>query len=104
MIALCTYPLAASGAAEVLDMARIHQCAVARRNGDWEVVEIPELMQAKQEIQRLNAELEQRVNERTSELAATNEALRREIVERQQAEDDLRAQKEIIQTIFDHFL
>jgi PAS domain S-box-containing protein len=102
MIALCTYPLAVCGAAEVLDMARIHQCAVARRNGDWEVVELPELMQAKQEIQRLNEELEQRVIERTSELAATNEALRREIVERQQAEDDLRAQQEILQTIFDH--
>ncbi len=47
-------------------------------------------MQAKREIQRLNEELEQRVIERTSELAATNEALRREIVERKQAEDRLR--------------
>jgi PAS domain S-box-containing protein len=90
MIVLCTYPLTASRAAEILDVAQLHQVAVARRSGHWEIVETPELKQAKQEIQRLNAELEQRVSERTSELAATTEALRREIIERQQAEDRLR--------------
>jgi DNA-binding CsgD family transcriptional regulator len=36
---LCTYPIVASGAAEVLEVANAHQLAVARRNGDWEVVE-----------------------------------------------------------------
>src|SRR5206468_1509036 len=90
MIASCTYPLAESGAAELLYVARTHQFAIARRQRNWEVLETPQLMQAKQEIQRLNEELEQRVIERTSELAATTEALRREIVERQQAEDRLR--------------
>ncbi|MFL5806809.1 MAG: MEDS domain-containing protein [Roseiflexaceae bacterium] len=90
MVASCTYPLAESGAAELLDAARTHQFAIARRQGNWEIVETPELKQAKQEIQRLNGELEQRVIERTSELRATNEALRREIVQRQQAEDRLR--------------
>jgi PAS domain S-box-containing protein len=54
------------------------------------MLDTPELIQAKQEIQRLNEELEQRVSERTSELAATNEALRREIAQRQQTEDCLR--------------
>jgi DNA-binding CsgD family transcriptional regulator len=39
MTVLCTYPIAVSGAAEVLEVARIHQLAVARRNGDWELVE-----------------------------------------------------------------
>lgn len=39
MTALCTYPMAASGAAEVLEVARAHQLAVARRNGDWELIE-----------------------------------------------------------------
>jgi DNA-binding CsgD family transcriptional regulator len=39
MTALCTYPISASGAAEVLEVARAHQFAVARRNGDWEIVE-----------------------------------------------------------------
>src|SRR5260221_8838812 len=75
IIASCTYPLVESGAADLLDVARTHQFAIARRRGNWQVLETPEIMHAKQEIQRLNAELEQRVIERTSELAATNAAL-----------------------------
>ena len=81
MTCLCSYPLAASGATEVLDVVRTHQFAVARRRGNWEVVETPELKQAKAEIQRLNQELEQRVIERTRELSAVNEELRRALDE-----------------------
>lgn len=39
MTVLCTYPIVVSGAAEVLEVARAHQLAVARRHGDWELVE-----------------------------------------------------------------
>ena len=53
------------------------------------MVETPELKQAKEEIKRLNEELEQRVVERTRELAATNEELRREISARKRAEDEV---------------
>jgi PAS domain S-box-containing protein len=90
MIASCTYPLERSGAAEFLDAARTHQFAIARRRGKWEVVETPELKQAKAEIKRLNEELEQRVVERTRELAAANEELRREISERKVVEEALK--------------
>jgi signal transduction histidine kinase len=99
MILLCAYPLAASGAAEVLDVARVHQLAVARRKGNWEVVGTPELKQAKAEIKRLNEELEQRVIERTRELAAINEELRREISERQRLEEALRATSEHLRAL-----
>src|SRR6266436_4826902 len=65
-------------------------------------METPELTQAKSEMTRLN-ELEQKVGERTRELATTNEALRSEIAERKlavkavkQAEDRTRL---IIDTI-----
>jgi len=93
---LCTYPLAASGAAEILDVARTHQFAIAKRQGSWEVIEAPALKQAKAEIKRLNEELEQRVVERTSQLTAVNEALRKEILERKRAEEALReAQAEL---------
>ena len=54
MLALCTYPLPGSAAAEILDVARTHQFAIARRNKGWEVVETSELKQAKAEILRLN--------------------------------------------------
>jgi C4-dicarboxylate-specific signal transduction histidine kinase len=63
------------------------------------VVEIPELKQAKAEIKRLNEELEQRVVERTKELAATNEALRREISELKRLEEALRATSEHLRAL-----
>jgi signal transduction histidine kinase len=72
---LCTYPLAACGASELLDVARTHQFAIARRQGSWDVVETPQLKQAKTEIARLNAELERRVAERTEELQALKDEL-----------------------------
>jgi C4-dicarboxylate-specific signal transduction histidine kinase len=89
MTALCTYPLAGSTAAEILDVTRTHQFAIARRNRSWEVVETSDLKQAKSEIKRLNDELERRVMERTQELAAANEGMRKEMIERQHAEEAL---------------
>ena len=70
MLVLCTYPLMTSGATEFLDVAGTHQFAVAKRRGRWEMVETPQLTQAKAEIARLNRDLEQRVLERTTELEA----------------------------------
>lgn len=73
---LCTYPLAACGAVEVLDVVRTHQFALARRHGGWDLIETAGLKQAKTEIKRLNEELELRVIERTNQLALASEALR----------------------------
>jgi DNA-binding CsgD family transcriptional regulator len=58
VIALCTYSLQASSAADILDVARAHHCAIARRNGDWEFLETPDLNRAKREIRRLNGALD----------------------------------------------
>jgi DNA-binding CsgD family transcriptional regulator len=45
--ALCTYPLAASGATDLLDVTRAHQFTFARRKGEWELLEFPERTRAK---------------------------------------------------------
>src|SRR5207302_6225228 len=74
---LCTYPLAGCGAAEILDVVRTHQFAVTKRRGTWDVIETAGHKQAKAEINRLNEELEQRVEERTSQLTSVNERLQR---------------------------
>jgi len=86
MLALCSYPLANSTAAEILDVTRTHQFAIARRNRVWEIVETAELRQAKAEIKKLNDQLEQRVVERTQQLTAVNDVLRKEIEERQRVQ------------------
>jgi DNA-binding CsgD family transcriptional regulator len=54
MMALCTYPVRTMTAADVLDAARTHQFTMARRSGQWEFLETPELKLAKEEIKRLN--------------------------------------------------
>ena len=54
MIVMCTYGLRSARAVDLMDVARAHQFSVARRNGEWEFLETPELKQAKEEIERLN--------------------------------------------------
>src|ERR1700686_4506196 len=49
----CTCSLTASRA---LDVARAHQFTVVKRKGAWELIETPELKQAKEEIKKLNEE------------------------------------------------
>jgi PAS domain S-box-containing protein len=90
IIGSCTYPLATTTGDEIFDVARRHQFALAKRYGQWEVYETPELKQAKAELKRLNEELELRVIERTRELRVANEELRKEITERRQAEENLK--------------
>jgi C4-dicarboxylate-specific signal transduction histidine kinase len=72
---LCTYPLAACGAPQILDVVRTHQFVLARRYGSWDVVETAALKRAKAELKGLNEELEQRVVERTNQLMQASEAL-----------------------------
>ena len=94
VIFLCTYPLAICRADELFDLAHSHDFAVLRRNGNWEVLETPELNQARAAVRKLNEELERRIEERTRELAAANQDLKREIAERKQAEEALRRERD----------
>jgi signal transduction histidine kinase len=73
---LCTYPLEGCGAPQILDVVRTHQFVLARRYGNWDIVETAGLKRAKAEIARLNEDLERRVAERTNQLMQASEALR----------------------------
>src|SRR5882672_4573029 len=73
---LCTYPLATCGAPQILDVVRTHQFVLARRHGNWDIVETAALKRAKGELKQVNDELERRVVDRTSQLRHASEALR----------------------------
>src|SRR3982074_999875 len=66
--------------------------AVATSSVDW---------RAGAESRRLNEDLERRVAERTLQLEAVNQALRREIVERERAEEDLRRSEDRLRLVID---
>ena len=89
IIASCTFPLATIRGDDIFDVTRRHQFAIAKRYGQWEVIETPELKQAKSEIKRLNEELEQRIVERTRQLSKAIEELNYEITVRKKADDEL---------------
>jgi len=74
---LCTYPLAACGAPQILDVVRTHQFVLARRHGNWDVLETATLKRAKAELKGHNEELERRVVERTSALQEAQAELTR---------------------------
>jgi PAS domain S-box-containing protein len=102
IIASCSYQLAGIKGVQVFDIVRSHQFAIARRQGEWEIIESPELKQAKQEIKKLNEVLEQRVIERTNELRVANVELRKEIDERKRAEALLHAKEQEFRAIVEN--
>lgn len=57
MLVLCTYSLGASRARDILDAARAHQGTVARRNGEWEFLQVPSLERTRSELRLLNGGL-----------------------------------------------
>ncbi|HJP84486.1 MAG TPA: MEDS domain-containing protein [Gemmatimonadaceae bacterium] len=83
MLILCTYPMEQALAVYMLDSAKAHHFVLARRNGRWESMETPQHRRALREIERLNVELEMRVEERTAQL----------ITERKQATARLQQEK-----------
>ncbi len=100
MIILCSYLLSGVDATAVFDVVRTHEVAIVRRHGRWEVLETADLKRARREIEMLNAELEQRVVERTRELEAANEELKKEAVRRELVEAALRESEERFRRAF----
>lgn len=79
MIVLCTYPLAKCDAHAVFDVSQVHEIAITKRKGNWEIVEVPSIKLTKSQLARDKKELEDKVAERTKELTIINARLEKEI-------------------------
>ena len=53
-LALCTYALSTTRAMDVFDVVRVHNLTVARRGGEWQFMETPELHRANARIRNLD--------------------------------------------------
>ncbi|MFM7405481.1 MAG: GAF domain-containing protein, partial [Cuspidothrix sp.] len=86
-----------------------HQCSSIREWESWEVELMKQLAnqvaiaiqqsELYEQLQELNIELEHRVQQRTEELAKTNNSLRAEIAERQRTESELRHTNYTLQSL-----
>jgi PAS domain S-box-containing protein len=87
----------------------VHQCSHPRQWQAWEVELMKQLAtqvaiaiqqsELYNQLQQLNAQLEQRVQQRTAELAKVNASLRTEIAERERTEHALRHTNETLQAL-----
>lgn len=101
MIVLCTYPLAKCDAHAVFDVSQVHEIAVTRRKGDWEIVEVPVVKKTKSQLVRDKLDLEDKVAERTRELITINAKLLLEIEQHRITQDTLRSTEAKLRTVFD---
>ena len=81
------------GRDEIADMARAVEQFLEHRR---------QRRQAEDALQRLNADLEARVGQRTAELSAALEGTTREVIERQHAEQALRASERFLDSIVEN--
>ena len=72
------------------------------KSNDLQIVQgedITEKMQIEEDLRRANAELKERVEERTAKLMKANEQLKGEIIQRKQAEERIKQQAEFLNLV-----
>lgn len=94
-------PLAKCDAHAVFDVSQVHEIAVTRRKGDWEIVEVPAIKKTKSQLASDKKELEDKVAERTKELTVINAKLLKEIEQHKLTQDALLRTEAKLRTVFD---
>jgi signal transduction histidine kinase len=81
----CSYQLGKCSATDVLDVALLHESAVSKRNGKWEILETPQLIESKAQLNLERELLAKRVAKTTRELNRITEQVKKEHSERKKA-------------------
>jgi signal transduction histidine kinase len=68
MICLCSYSVVRCPSLGLLGVTEYHDYAVVKRNDAWTIIESASVKETKEELSRINEELERRVRERTEDL------------------------------------
>jgi PAS domain S-box-containing protein len=101
LIISCDYKLAKCSAADVLDIAAVHECAFTKRKGGWELLEVPQIKKAKAQLNLEKELLEQRIDDRTKELLLINEEINNVKNEKENVALSLNRSQSNLKTIFD---
>ncbi|WP_290839871.1 MEDS domain-containing protein [Flavobacterium sp.] len=89
IIVQCTYPLKQSNASNLLDVAHVHEKVIAKREGQWRVLEEQEMRQSKARLFETNEMLEKLVRERTRNLENSIARIEAEVATRARTEKKL---------------
>ncbi|WP_439482199.1 MEDS domain-containing protein [Cyclobacterium plantarum] len=100
MIVLCTYPVDKCDAHAVFDVSQVHEMALIKRGGNWEIVEVPAIKLTKSQLAGHKKELEDEVAQRTKELITINKRLKKEIDRHKLTQDELLKTEAKLLTVF----
>jgi signal transduction histidine kinase len=101
LIISCSYQLGKCTATDVLDVALLHESAVSKRRGRWQILETQQLKETKAQLNLEKELLEKRVAKSTRELHRITEQVKRERSERKKATLSLRKSQLHLKTIVD---
>ncbi|MDB4920273.1 MAG: domain S-box protein [Mucilaginibacter sp.] len=101
LIISCSYQLAKCTATNVLDIALLHESVVSKRKGRWEILETPQLIETKAQLNLERELLEKRFAKSTRELSRITQQVKKERSERKKAMVSLRKSQLHLKTIVD---
>src|SRR5579863_447328 len=101
LIISCSYQLAKCTATDVLDVALLHESVISKRKDKWEILETPQLIETKAQLNLERELLEKRLAKSTRELQRMTEEVKEERSERKQAVLSLHKSQLRLKTIVD---
>jgi PAS domain-containing protein len=101
LIISCSYQLGKCTATDVLDVGLLHESVISKRRGRWEILETPQLIETKAQLNLERELLEKRLDKSTRELNRITGQVKKERSERKKAILSLRKSQLHLQTIVD---